>query len=82
MPVQINDAYYDGNRILSVMIESGVFEKINSNIEGYYGTVVTDRDKIEVVPYLLNNDDNESHLNSKGLWSGIKKWFAYMFIIN
>jgi hypothetical protein len=51
-PLQINifEDYADGVRINKRMIELGKFERIKSNIEGHFGTVVVDRKKVRIQP--------------------------------
>ncbi|WP_293308356.1 DUF6896 domain-containing protein [Pedobacter sp. UBA5917] len=55
IPVDIFEDYADGARINEKMISLGKFEKINSNVAGRYGTVVTNRQKVEIKSYLELN---------------------------
>lgn len=48
LPVQIYNDFWDGRRILEVMLELGKFETINSNLKGRKGVVVKNRLKREV----------------------------------
>ena len=48
LPIQIYDDYWDGRRILEVMTNLGKFEKINSNLKGRKGIIVSNRVKKEV----------------------------------
>ena len=48
LPVEINEDYSDGVKINEKMISLGKFERISSNIEGYFGIVVVDRQKVEI----------------------------------
>jgi hypothetical protein len=70
IPFQIDDAYHDGIRIIEVMTDIGIFEKTHSNIEGYFGFVIADREKVEITTY--NNIDYVTK-EQKGIYSGI--WF-------
>jgi hypothetical protein len=51
LPAPIYDDYADGKRILEKMVNLGKAEVINSNIKNQYGTVVADREKIQVSVY-------------------------------
>lgn len=51
LPVAIFEDYADGVRILEKMEEIGKFEKINRTYEGFFDTVVADREKVEVKIY-------------------------------
>lgn len=52
LPVAIFEDYADGVRINEKMISLGKFERISSNVGNHYGTVVTDRQKVEIKSYL------------------------------
>ena len=52
LPVNIFEDYADGLRINEKMISLGKFEKISSNVGNHFGTVVTDRKKVEIKSYL------------------------------
>ena len=56
LPVSINEDYADGERIIDVMLNLNLFERINSNIEHHSGVVVRDRNKIEVKVYNPEKD--------------------------
>ena len=51
LPIDIYVNYADGLRIIEKMVSLGKFERISSNIENYFGTVVSDRDKVEINIY-------------------------------
>lgn len=51
LPVEFNNSYYDGCKIIDKMIELGKFEIIETNYMTKKGIVVTDREKIEVKQY-------------------------------
>lgn len=48
LPVEIFEDYADGKRIIDKMVELKKFEIINSNLENYFGVVVTDREKMAI----------------------------------
>lgn len=48
LPVNIYEDFADGCRILEVMVDLGLFESINSNLENHSGIVIKDRDKVEI----------------------------------
>jgi hypothetical protein len=80
LPVDIFEDYADGVRINEKMISLGKFEKISSNVGNHYGTVVTDRKKVEIKSYLdlnkLYEEQNQQKLKPKfNLWNflGLKK---------
>lgn len=52
LPVEIFEDFADGVRINEKMLRLGKFEKISSNIGNHFGTVVTDRQKVEIKSYL------------------------------
>ncbi len=51
LPVEFNNSFYDGCKIINKMIELGKFELIETNYKTKKGIVVTDREKIEVKQY-------------------------------
>lgn len=59
LPVDILDDFADGVRILEKMISLGKFEKINSNINDLYGTLVTDRQKFVIKSYFEIDKHNQ-----------------------
>lgn len=67
LPVAIFEDYADGVRINEKMISLGKFEKIESNIDNHYGTVVTDRQKIKVKTFqeLKKISDKQNTQNEK-----------------
>lgn len=80
LPVAIFEDYADGVRINEKMISLGKFERINSNIENYYGTAVTDRQKVEIKSYLdlkkIHEQQNQNIRKPKfNIWKflGLKK---------
>lgn len=44
----IENNFEDGKRILKVMLELGLYEKICSNLPGHFGVAVKDRDTAEI----------------------------------
>lgn len=48
LPVDIYLDFYDGERIIKVLLSLGLLEKISSNLEGHTGIVVKDRKKVEI----------------------------------
>ncbi|STC93595.1 DUF6896 domain-containing protein [Chryseobacterium carnipullorum] len=48
LPVEIYDEFADGCRILEVMLKLDLLEKINSSIGNHSGTVIKDREKIQI----------------------------------
>lgn len=48
LPINIYENFADGYRILEVMVDLGLFESINSNLEHHSGILVKDRNKVEV----------------------------------
>ncbi|MBK1897609.1 DUF6896 domain-containing protein [Chryseobacterium paridis] len=61
LPVNIYEDYADGARIIEVMLNLGLFEKITSNFKEHTGVVVTDRDKVEIALF----NDNEEYYHPK-----------------
>jgi hypothetical protein len=56
LPVYIYENFNDGRRILDVMLNLGLFERINSNIKNHHGIVVTDREKVRIKIYNPEKD--------------------------
>jgi len=52
LPVEIYEDYSDGKQILETMLRLGKFEHIHSNIGNHNGIVVTDREKVEIKPFV------------------------------
>ncbi|WP_205528261.1 DUF6896 domain-containing protein [Flavobacterium psychrotrophum] len=48
LPLKIYELYHDGERILEKMLALGKFERIPSNWPNRYGTVVKDKERVEV----------------------------------
>ena len=48
LPIEIYDNYWDGERIIEVMLELDKFEEINSNLKGRKGILVKNRTKKDV----------------------------------
>jgi len=48
LPVDINEDYADGQRIIDRMLQLGKFEKINTNMSDHFAVVVTDRPKVKI----------------------------------
>ncbi len=59
LPIQIYNDYWDGKRILEVMLGLGKFEKINSNLKGRKGIIASNRTKKEV--RIFENGMGEVH---------------------
>lgn len=55
LPVKIYEDYADGKRIIDKMLLIGKFEKINSNFGNHFGIVVTDRIKVEIKEFQVEN---------------------------
>jgi hypothetical protein len=55
LPVKLYEDYADGVRILDKMLSLGKFEIVHSNVDNHYGVVVTDREKVEIIPYREEN---------------------------
>lgn len=81
LPIPLFEEYADGLRIIEKMVSLGKFEKIHSNIGGHDGTVVTDREKVEIksnlgLEKIFVNHIKEIEKKSKfNLWKflGLKK---------
>ncbi|RLJ33548.1 hypothetical protein CLU97_3033 [Chryseobacterium sp. 7] len=56
LPVIIYENFADGKRILDVMLQLGLLERINSNLENHSGLVIKDRNKVEVKIYNPDKD--------------------------
>jgi hypothetical protein len=61
LPVNIYEDFADGKRIIEVMLNLNLFEKITSNFKDHTGVVVTDRDKVEIAVF----NDNEEYYHPK-----------------
>lgn len=81
LPTPLFEEYADGLRIIEKMVSLGKFEKIHSNIGGHDGTVVTDREKIEIKSNLdlektfVNHIEEIEKKSKFNLWKflGLKK---------
>lgn len=80
LPIEIYEDYADGLKINETMISLGKFEKISSNVDNHYGTVVSDRQKVEIKSYLdlekIYNEQNKQNEKPKfNFWKfiGMKK---------
>lgn len=51
LPVAIYEDYADGAKIIEMMLALGKFERVNSNVGGHTGVVVTDREKVVIKSY-------------------------------
>ena len=56
LPVSIYKDFADGRRILDVMLQLGLLERINSNLENHSGLVIKDRSKVEIKIYNPDKD--------------------------
>ncbi len=72
LPIEIFDDFDDGKKILDVMLSLGYLEKIHSNIEHYSGTVVKDRDKVDIKVFNPETDLVKSQSKLSGLFSFLK----------
>lgn len=77
LPIEIYEDYADGLKINETMISLGKFEKINSNVGNHYGTVVSDRQKVEIKSYLdlekMYNEQNKQNEKPKfNFWKFIR----------
>lgn len=78
IPVPIFESYADGKRILDVMLELGKYEKINSNLPGLEGIIVTQRKKKEVIIVKDSkppvNKKLQVNAPKKRFWDKVKTW--------
>nr|WP_315029323.1 hypothetical protein [uncultured Chryseobacterium sp.] len=65
LPINIYEDFADGDRILKVMLQLGLLETINSNLEHHFGLVVKDREKINVKVFNFNNDSKLPKIRSR-----------------
>jgi len=72
LPVDIYDDFEDGKKILDVMLSLGHLEKIHSNIEHHSGTVVKDRDKVDIKVFNPETDFVKSQSKFSGLFRFLK----------
>lgn len=56
LPITIYEDFEDGERILDVMLQLGLLERINSNLENHSGLVIKDRNKVEIKIYNPDKD--------------------------
>ncbi|SDQ71473.1 hypothetical protein SAMN05421664_2293 [Chryseobacterium soldanellicola] len=56
LPVDIYEDFADGYRILEVMVNLGLFERINSNLEHHSGIIIKDREKVEIKIFNYEKD--------------------------
>lgn len=56
LPVTIYEDFADGKRILDVMLQLGLLERINSNLETHSGLAIKDRNKVEIKIYNPDKD--------------------------
>lgn len=73
LPFSIENNFEDGQRILKVMLELGLYEKIHSNLLGHSGIAVKDRDKVEIK--IFDAEKYNHQLKSKFIilkWLGIR----------
>lgn len=73
LPTDIYQDYSDGRRILDVLLNLGLLEKINSNLGGHTGIVVKDREKVKI-----NNLDPEKYFETLTLPS---KWSRFLHFL-
>lgn len=72
LPVNIYENFADGYRILKVMLQLGLLEEINSNIEHHSGLVVKDRNRIEVKLFNPYKDFENPKIKS-----GLSRWLQF-----
>lgn len=72
LPFNIEDKFKDGEKVLKVMLELGLFEKISSNIKNHSGIAVKDRDKIEIKLF-----NEEKYLSKQDVKFSILKLFRF-----
>lgn len=65
LPVTIHENFEDGKRILDMMLQLGLLEQINSNLENHSGLVIKDRNKIEIKIYNPDKDYKKPKFKSK-----------------
>ncbi|WP_185155088.1 DUF6896 domain-containing protein [Chryseobacterium sp. c4a] len=75
LPVDLHKDYHDGNRILKVLFNLGLLEKINSNLEGHTGIVIKDREKIEINTF--TPEDYFEVLKPSSKWSRLLHFFKF-----
>jgi hypothetical protein len=75
LPFNIRDKFKDGEKVLKIMLELGLFEKINSNIGEHSGIAVKDREKIQIKLYNEEMDKigNKTKFNLLKMF-GIKRF--------
>lgn len=56
LSVPIYEDFADGKRILDVMLQLGLLERINSNLENHSGLVIKDRNKVDIKIYNPDKD--------------------------
>ncbi|WP_428069895.1 DUF6896 domain-containing protein [Chryseobacterium gambrini] len=72
LPFNIQDKLKDGERVVKIMLELGVFEKMNSNIKNHSGIVVKDRDQVEIKIF-----NEEKQLSKQDTKFNILKLFRF-----
>ncbi|WP_312508097.1 DUF6896 domain-containing protein [Chryseobacterium culicis] len=64
LPVTIYDNFDDGKRILDAMLQLGLLERINSNLEHHSGLVIKDRNKVKIKIYNPDKDHEKPKFQS------------------
>lgn len=75
LPVDIYQDYNDAQRILEILLDLGLLEKINSNLGVHTGIVVKDREKVEI-----NTLDPEKYFETliqPSRWSRLLQFFKF-----
>ncbi|WP_433632106.1 DUF6896 domain-containing protein [Chryseobacterium cucumeris] len=65
LPVNIYEDFADGERILDVMLQLGLLEQINSNLENHSGLVIKDRNKVDIKIYNPDKDYEKIEFKSR-----------------
>lgn len=65
LPVTIDEDFADGKRILDVMLQLDLLERINSNLENHSGLAIKDRDKVDIKIYNPDKDYEKIEFKSR-----------------
>ena len=68
--------FWDGKRILDIMVSYGKFEEINSNIHGLTGIVVSDRAREKI--NIIDNNVIKSNAKNRFVWRKMNWWVRLM----
>ncbi|WP_336704087.1 hypothetical protein [Chryseobacterium indologenes] len=75
LPVTIDEDFADGKRILDVMLQLDLLERINSNLENHFGLAIKDRDKVDIKIY--NPDKDYEKIEFKSRLSRLIQFFNF-----